>query len=104
MTIIGGWGIILVPHRINFRDVMDKEENDDTVGSRRNQPAALNWIYLALPITIAVLGVGILTGLFFRSNPLFVGSMKYIIGGVLSLYGVARCVIISRKLKGPKKA
>jgi hypothetical protein len=83
---------------------MDKEENDDTVGSRRIQPAAINWIYLAFPITIAVLGVGILTGLFFGSNPLFEGSMKYIIGGILTLYGAARCVMISRKLKGPKKA
>lgn len=104
MTIIREWGIILWPQRINFRGVMDKEENDDTVGSRRNQPASLDWIYLALPLTIAVLGVGILTGLFFRSNPLFAGSMKYIIGGILTLYGAARCVIISRKLKGPKKA
>jgi len=71
--------------------------------SGRIRPVALDWIYLAFPTAITVIGVGVLTGLMFENNPVFQGSMKYVIGGILTLYGLGRCMMAAMKLRRRKK-
>ncbi len=83
---------------------MDREDNDS--GGLQDQKMHLkliDWIFLPLPLAIAVIGFGILTGIFFRENLMLKGSMKVVIGLILLAYGLVRSAMIFNRLRGKRK-
>ena len=83
---------------------MDKEDN--VSGGLQDQKMHLrliDWIFLPLPLAIAVIGFGILAGLFFKENLMLKGSMKVVIGLVLVVYGLGRSAMIINRLRGKRR-
>jgi hypothetical protein len=53
-----------------------------------------NWIFLAIAAVFLLLGIGILAGLILPDNSFLAGGIRILIGVVLTLYGLARGVMI----------
>lgn len=83
---------------------MDREDNDNGLTqSQKIHSRLIDWIFLPLPLAIAAIGVGILTGLAFKENFLLQGPLRLIIGLVMTIYGLARSAMILNRLRGKGK-
>jgi hypothetical protein len=83
---------------------MDKEDNDTGIlTGQQLQSRLIDWIFLPLPLAIAVIGIGILTGLVFKDNLLLQGTMRIIAGLALITYGLIRTAMILSKLRAKRK-
>jgi uncharacterized membrane protein HdeD (DUF308 family) len=80
---------------------MDKPDNNASEpGGLLTRMKALDWIILAFPITFIVLGIGILTGIFFASGSATVHeSIRWPVGLALLLWGVIRIIMHFNRLK-----
>ena len=81
--------------------IVDNDENQ--ARADRIRAGIIDWIFLPVPLVLVVLGIGILSGLFFRENFLLRGSAKLIFGAALVVYGAVRSGMIIRRLVGRKK-
>jgi hypothetical protein len=65
-----------------------------------NRPATRigDWVSLPLAVLFLILGIGVLTGLIYKNNALLQGSTRFAIGLLLSIYGLVRSIMISRRL------
>lgn len=69
----------------------------------RTGAGVTDWLLLPLTLVFAVLGIGILAGLFFQDNAFLIGSRRIVIGALLTIYGLIRSIMLSRKLLRSKK-
>jgi hypothetical protein len=93
---------MFLPERIIYG--MDRSDNDNGLGpGQQIHSQLINWIFLPVPLAIAVIGLGILTGFFFKDNFLLQGPMKLIFGIALIIYGLVRSVMIINKIRGKRK-
>jgi hypothetical protein len=91
-----------LPERII--DGMDREDNNNgTITGQQIHSRLVDWIFLPLPLAIAIIGMGILTGLFFKENLLLQGPIKLVVGLGLTIYGLIRSVMIIMRLRGKRE-
>lgn len=70
----------------------------DNKADNRSASRIGDWISLPLAVLFLILGVGVLTGLIYKNNALLQGSTRLAIGLLLSIYGLVRSIMISRRL------
>lgn len=63
----------------------------------------LQWITLTLAIVFIVMGIGVISGVFFPGKIFMGDTMRMVLGFVLIGYGIIRITMISRKLKREKR-
>lgn len=70
----------------------------DNKADNRSASRISDWISLPLAVLFLILGIGVLTGLIYKNNALLQGSSRLAIGLLLSIYGLVRSIMISRRL------
>jgi hypothetical protein len=80
---------------------MDMQDNNNAApGSIWAQMGFIEWLTLVFPVTFIVIGVGIISGLFFvRGNAVISEPVRLISGIALCLWGIVRIVMLFTRLK-----
>ncbi len=63
----------------------------------------LEWITLALALIFVVMGISVVSGIFFPERMFLEGAMRYVLGSILIGYGIIRITMIIRRLKKEKR-
>ncbi|UCE67939.1 MAG: hypothetical protein JSU85_08030 [Candidatus Zixiibacteriota bacterium] len=72
----------------------------DDIGSGQK---VLEWITLVLALIFIVMGISVVSGIFFPERMFLEGAMRYVLGFILIGYGLVRLTMISRRLKREKR-
>ena len=63
----------------------------------------LQWITLTLALIFIILGIGIISGVFFPGRIFMEGGIRYVMGIVLLAYGIFRIFTVLRKMSREKR-
>jgi hypothetical protein len=96
-------GIISHWKRIKIRMNEDHKNDPGPGGIENTKNRIIDMVFLPLLLTVAILGIGILSGLIFREHIMLQGPWRIVIGLALTAYGSIRSLMIWRRLFGHKK-
>jgi len=82
---------------------MDYDDNERLSRANEIRARIMDWVFLPIPLALAVVGISILSGLIFKDNAMLQGSWKFIIGLALTAYGLVRSLMILHRIRGRKK-
>jgi hypothetical protein len=63
----------------------------------------LEWITLVLALVFIGVGVSVVSGIFFPRPMFLEGTLRYVLGFILIIYGLVRMTMIGRRIKREKR-